>query len=73
MAKNFYDIDKEYAMKEFEGEGLGENHLVDTDGDHAACGLALGGSAKVGSGKVTCKRCKEVIKFYQSLKKGVDF
>lgn len=73
MAQIFYDIDKEYAQREFEGEGLGFSHLVDTDGDHAACGLALGGAAKVGQGKVTCKRCITVIEFYKTLRKGKDY
>ena len=73
MAEIFYNIDKDYALGEFDGEGLNLNHLVDIDGDHAACGLALGGSAETGQGKVTCPKCIRTIEFYKVLRKGRDY
>lgn len=75
MAKIFENLDKEYSDREFSTipDVTKYTHLIDWDGDHSICGLALGGSADVAYGKVTCPDCVLRINAVKKLKKGVDY
>lgn len=73
MAKIFSNPDPKYFKGEFPGKDINCTHGVGWDGDHSYCGMALGGSAEILYGKVTCPDCIAEILFFKKLHRGKDF